>query len=110
MIKIDIDMRKIIFKSTARTEIKDALTMIWDGIRCLCNIIIKCYDASIHRYPYAHIFMITSTILIYSVSIVYKARAERDIAVKKSYQYKIRLDSIMNENEAREGKTYVYND
>lgn len=101
-------MKKIIFKSTARTEINDALAMIWDGIRCLCNIIIKGYDASIHRYPYAHIFMITSTILIYSVSFVYKARSERDALNKKNYQLQQRLDSVTNELEAR-GGTYVGN-
>ena len=103
-------MEKIRFKSSAKTEIIDSLVMMKDGFRLLLKVMVKLFNKSAHRYPYAYFALLIVGISIPCVATIMSARAERDHAVKKAYLFEQKLDSINMLNEAKAEVSYVYHE
>lgn len=101
-------MSKITFKTTAKTEFRDALVMIKDGVSLFTKVLLRVFNASVYKCPYAYIVGIILAGGTASAMTIMQARAERDAAAKRAYAFEQRLDSITMINEARKETSYVY--
>lgn len=101
-------MSKITFKTSAKTEFRDALVMIKDGAHLFTKVLFRVLNASVYKCPYAYIIGIILTGGTVSAMTIMQARAERDAATKRAYTFEQRLDSITMINEAKEEASYVY--
>lgn len=90
---------------TPKSELRKGFHCLAKGIALVACSLLKIYNNSVHRYPYAHIVLILLSAVIVSFVNIANARSERDVLNKKNYQLQQQLDSVMNENEARGGAT-----
>ena len=100
-------MTKIRFTQSLKTELIDSLIMLRDGFSLFGKVLLRLFDISVHRFPYAYICSIIIGISLYCAVLIMQARSERDAAIKKTYMVQQELDSLKVFNDIKKGGTYV---
>lgn len=101
-------MSKIRFNTSAKSEFKDSLLIIKDGLQMFGKAPWRLFDTGAHRFPYAYIFIVIIVGCVFSITSIMQARSERDAAVKRAYIFEQRLDSVMIINDVKKEVSYVY--
>lgn len=73
---------------------QEAFLSICNGVKWLTLNFIHATDKAAHRYPYAFIFPILLAAILISYVNIGKARIDRDIACKQSYEIGLKNDSL----------------
>jgi len=100
-------MNKIRFYTSTKSELKDSLLTIRDGLQMFGKVLWRLFDTGAHSFPYAYMFFIIIVGCIFSITAIMQARSERDAAIKKTYMVQQELDSLKVFNDIKNGGTYV---